>query len=271
MRDADCVEFLRWALPRMGLRWRGFRRVRRQVCRRLQRRLQELGLPDLTAYRTLLDSHPAEWDELDGLCRVTISSFCRDAQVFEILAREVLPQLAGQVVAPGRLRVWSAGCASGEEPYTLSILGRHASELRAVALDIVATDTDSHLLERAHRGWYPESSLREVPPAWKRRALEPAGQGEYRLRPGYREDVTFLRQDVRRQTPLGPFHLILCRNLVFTYYTTRIQEEVLERLRSALVSGGFLVIGRREELPPGAAGFRPWPTAEGIMENVPGS
>ncbi len=124
VKDADCTEFLQWALPRLGMRWPGFRRVRGQVCKRLRRRMAELGLRDLADYRALLETHPEEWTRLDGLCRISISRFYRDQGVWRTLEREILPRLADRARARGetRLRIWSAGCASGEEPYTLALL-----------------------------------------------------------------------------------------------------------------------------------------------------
>lgn len=153
MQDRDCVEFLRWALPRLHLRWRGFRRVRRQVCRRLNRRLRELSLEDLEAYRSHLARHEAEWEVLDGLCRISISRFHRDRAVWDVLRDDVLPTLArvAQARRQPALMAWSAGCASGEEPYSLTAvwqLGvRHG--FPGLALSVLATDSDPGLLARA--------------------------------------------------------------------------------------------------------------------------
>src|SRR5215831_124315 len=94
MRDADCVAFLRWALPQMGFEWRGFRRVRRQVCKRLGRRLAALGISQPQGYRAYLAEHPAEWQQLDGLCRISISRFYRDREVFDAVRDRLLPALA---------------------------------------------------------------------------------------------------------------------------------------------------------------------------------
>ena len=82
MRDTECIEFLQWCLPHMSMRWVGFRRVHKQVCKRLQRRLRELGLVDLKAYRRYLEQHRVEWHTLDHLCQITISRFYRDRVVF---------------------------------------------------------------------------------------------------------------------------------------------------------------------------------------------
>src|SRR5262245_46489236 len=121
MKDADCVALLQWALPRLALRWEGFRNVRGQVCKRIARRTAELGLGPIAASRPYLEAHPEEWSFVEGLCRVTISRFFRDRGVFDRLRLEILPELA-VARSEGAVRAWSAGCASGEEPYTLAIV-----------------------------------------------------------------------------------------------------------------------------------------------------
>ena len=249
MTDAECVVFLQWALPRLGLRWQGFRKVRRQVCRRISRRIDELGLRDADAYRAYLKSSGEEWDVLAGLCRVTISRFWRDRAVFEALRDEVLPKLGQRVAA------WSAGCASGEEPYSLVLAAAEAS----VDINVVATDVDPVLLERARRACYPESSLRDLPPDLRARAF--AGGC---LRPEYREPVDFLRHDVRDGAPGGPFDLALCRNLVFTYFADELGQQVGRHLARSLRAGGALVVGAHEALPDGLNGLEPWPAARGV-------
>ncbi|MBI3303981.1 MAG: chemotaxis protein CheR, partial [Deltaproteobacteria bacterium] len=115
--DADGVQFLQWCLPRLHLRWPGFRKVRRQVYKRLRRRLQDLGLSGVDEYRSYLEGHPAEWTALDASCWISISRFYRDKGVFQYVEREVLWQLAQRAVADGASEVccWSAGCAAGEE------------------------------------------------------------------------------------------------------------------------------------------------------------
>jgi chemotaxis protein methyltransferase CheR len=118
--DADCVGFLQWALPQLGLRWPGFRRNKRQVCRRIEHRRGELGLADLASYRGYLADHPDEWTTLASLCRVTISRFARDYHVWAALVADVLPRLARDATT-ATVHAWSAGCGAGEEPYTLAI------------------------------------------------------------------------------------------------------------------------------------------------------
>jgi chemotaxis protein methyltransferase CheR len=261
MSARSCANFLEWALPRLALAWPGFRQVHRQVCKRIARRLAALRLPDCAAYRTYLESHPDEWRTLDSFCRIPVSRLWRDRAVFGRLADEVLPALA--VAAEARedreLRCWSAGCASGEEPYSVSILWtlELAARFPRVALSVLASDVDPELLARAACARYRRSSLREVPPQWIERAF--TRDGEYFVvRPEFREGVVFYEEDVRQRLPPGPFDLILCRYLVFTYFDDGLQRRTLERLLGTLRPGGGLVIGLKERLPQGATGLQAW-------------
>ena len=107
MRDADCVAFLQWALPRLDLRWQGFRKVHGQVCKRLKRRIKALGLADIAAYRARLEAYPDEWATLDEMCHITISRFFRDSRIFETLAYASCRRL------PRGLREKIVRCGSG--------------------------------------------------------------------------------------------------------------------------------------------------------------
>ncbi|HXF94311.1 MAG TPA: protein-glutamate O-methyltransferase CheR [Nitrospiraceae bacterium] len=267
MNDSDCVEFLQWALPRLHLRWPGYRKVRRQVCKRIDRRLKELNLPRAAAYRAYLDDHPPEWSVLDSLCWIPLSRFYRDKRVFQTLEREVLPQLAQDALADGRheLRCWSIGCASGEEPYTLAILWKTALEPRfpALGLQILATDVDPHAIERAKQACYAASSLKELPDDWRARAFVPTPEG-FIVKPEYRELVSFELQDIRIAAPDGWFDLILCRYVVFTYFDDTQQQETLAKIEQKLVPGGALVIGSMESLPGGTTSLIPWTKNAGI-------
>ena len=121
MHDDDCLRFLQNLLPELGYRWNGFRKVRKQVCKRIRKRVRELDLPDLSSYHQYLGSHRGEFRVLDSLCNITISRFYRDRHVFGTLTSEILPLLAEKANLNQRkqVRCWSAGCCSGEEPFTL--------------------------------------------------------------------------------------------------------------------------------------------------------
>lgn len=244
--------FLQWALPQLHMRWPGFRKVRRQVCKRVDRRIRELGLTDVTDYRSWLEEHTDEWAHLETLCQITISRFYRDRAVFDILAKQVLPILAGAACQRGEgvLRIWSAGCGSGEEPYTLALIWCYElqSHFPGMDIDIVATDVDPHILRRALAGRYAFGSLKELPACWRDRAFA-RDDDAYCLKPEFRRGVQFVEQDIREEQPEGCFDLVLCRNLVFTYFAEDRQREILKRIVDTMHDGAVLVLGEHERLP----------------------
>lgn len=258
MRDVDCVDFLQWALPYLHMRWPGFRRVRGQVCKRITQRIAQLDLDGADSYRTYLTEQPQEWAELDSLCRVTITRFYRDRQMFSTLTGQILPQQANSLQTEGHdvLRCWSIGCTSGEEPYTLSILWREllARDFPGLRLEVLATDADPRLIERAHRACYPPSTLKNLPETLRREAFTHSGDS-YCLKQAYRSAVKFQVQDIRHTLPEGPFHLILCRNLVFTYFDEALQRQILQQLHARLLPAGWLILGVHETLPSTQQGF----------------
>ena len=234
--------------------------MRKTVCKRVARRCAALGLSGPEAYRSRLEADPAEWARLEAMCRIPISRFYRDRGVFDRLGRDVLPVMAAQAVEEGRGAVscWSAGCASGEEPYSLAIIWRLAVEPRFpdVALEVLASDAEAHMLARAEAACYDAGSLRDLPAGWRDRATVFDGR-RYCLRPAFREGVRFRLQDIRRARPAGPFDLVLCRNLVFTYFDLDLQIALLRRIAARLRPGGYLVVGAHERLPDDAAGLVP--------------
>jgi len=260
MRDQDCVAFLQGHLPRLGLRWPGFRKVRGTVCKRLRRRLRELGLKDLDAYAAYLANRSEEWDRLDAFCRIPISRFYRDREVFHTLGTDVLPALAQRVAGEGgqEVRVWSVGCASGEEPYSLRIAWAETVQQDApgVRLAVTATDADPTMLRRAEEARYAAGSLKDLPQDWRDRAFTRRND-TFCLRAAYKEGISFLLQDIRTAMPDGRFHLVLCRNLAFTYFDVDRQRKLLSGLAAHMHPDSYLVLGSHEELPPGSTGFRP--------------
>jgi chemotaxis protein methyltransferase CheR len=270
MREDDCIAFLRWALPRLRFRWVGFRRVRRQVCRRLGRRLHELELNTLEGYRDRLESDPGEWVVLDSLCRVTISRLYRDRAVFDVIGDVILPERGESAsLRSRRIRCWCAGCASGEEVYTLRILWdlKVQPEMPHVQLEVIGTDADAVVLQRAERACFSSGSLKEVPAHWRDLAFE-RHDHDYCVHPVHREGITFERQDIRFGFPAGPFDLVFCRNLVFTYFEIALQRAVLERIAAVVREGGYLVIGAHEQLPNGNPLFEPLVGSRQIFRKV---
>lgn len=169
------------------------------------------------------------------------------------------------------------------EPYTLAILWHERLSSRFPALDpepglrILATDLDLHLLHRAGRGVYPEGSVRELPEELATAALEPVqdttvgiAKLDFRVADRYRPYVDRVCHDVRDPPPAGPFHLILCRNLAFTYFDEAVQRGVAAHLTEALHPGGALVLGSHEELPASAPDLHSWLPEVSIYRRVGG-
>lgn len=266
------MDLLQWALPRLGLRWEGFRNVRRQVVKRIAARIRELGLSSVAEYRQRLEQDPAELRVLDALAFVTISRFYRDRGVYDALRARLLPELA-ELAKDRRdraLRVWSAGCASGEEPYTVAILWHLelAPRFPDVALEVIATDFDEAVLARAARGCYEPSSLREMPATWRAQAFEVQGD-LLCVRDALRRGVAFERHDVRIWLPEPPIHLVLCRNTAFTYFAEPEQRAFLERLADVVVPGSLLAIGGHEHLPADVPGIEPCPEERSVFRISP--
>ena len=268
MEDDKCIRFLQWLLPQLHMRWQGFRKVRKQVCKRIQRRVSELELTDVDAYRQYLLTHADEWRILDHSCRVTVSRFYRDRVVLEHVRSEVLPGLAGTAMAAGdtMLRGWSAGCAMGEEAYSLILIWdkTHSSDYPQLDIEIVGSDTDELLLHRATRACYSYGSIKALPGSWLKSAFTQQNT-EYCLEPRLRNKASFTRQDIRDRRIKGPFHIVFCRNMAFTYFDNALQIVMLDYIRDTLVDGGALVIGGHESLPEGFSGFEQWSKQRAIF------
>lgn len=254
MKNEDCVQFLQWALPRMHMRWPGFRRVRGQVCKRIDRRIAALGISGIGAYRAYLEARREEWAVLDSLARVTVSRFYRDRQVFDRLRDDILPARAQAAAASGRARVniCSLGCGSGEEPYSVALIWNIKLQptFPDVDLRIVAVDADPNLLERARKGCYHPGSLKELPDDLRGPGFVASG-GEQCLRHEHKRPVELVQADIRQGVSDGPCDIVMCRNLAFTYFDEHLQASVARDIHDALQPGGVLVTGAHERPPEG--------------------
>ncbi len=247
----NCVEFLQWALPRLGRRWEGYRKVKKQVCQRIRERMEKHGLKGHEQYRQFLESNPEEWALLDEMMRISISRFFRDYKSWELLKEKLLPQLVLKASEENRpVNCWSAGCASGEEPYSLAILWKYeiATDFPEAELQLIATDLDDHLLERANRACYTKGNLKYVPEKWLQECFEKQKR-EYCLKPSVKNMVEFKKQDIRQEMPPGKFDLVFCKNVVGMYFekdkAAAIYRNIIERMHP----GGYLFSGNHEPVP----------------------
>lgn len=237
----------------------GYRRVRKGVKKRLRRHMQALGCPHLESYLAAIEASAGTRRACLQRLSVPISRFMRDAAFWETLTRQILPDLVHRHGAP--LAVWSAGCACGEEAYSLMICA-HATHpsmpLNRSLLNILATDRNPACLFRAREGLYPRSSFRELSAELLARYFAPLpGRRQYRIRAPFKTDINWLCCDIENLPSTTRFHLVLLRNNILTYCGPAGRDQGLRRVLAHLHPGGVLVIGSRERLPAGAVDLIP--------------
>jgi len=245
-------EFLKTTLPQLGLRWRRFNR--KSIRKRIIGRLQELNLHSLSGYQNYVFASEAERLNFTSLLTVTISRFWRNAGLFEALKNIWLPTLLGRLPAAAPLQIWSAGCASGEEPYSLLILWLESFAGTGRELRLLASDSNGRCLERAQQARYPASSFREMPLHLRQKYCTNEG-GTFSLSQDFPKRIKWIEHNLIWEEPPENNHLIFCRNLVYTYFTDALQQLITERLHHVLKPKGLLVVGRKDRLPPGTEGL----------------
>ena len=240
-------EFLREVAPSFGLQWRPFKR--RGIERKVKERIAQIGLSHFEEYLLKIKKDPKEQNHLLKILKITISRFFRDREVFHAIEYSIIPTLL-QEENKKDFKIWSIGCASGEEPYSLSILWKEKFEKiwPQIHLSILATDIDENLLERAEKARYKKSSLKEVPEDILKNYFK-MDNGFYVLDQVIRESVTFKKHDIVREEPFYGMDMVFCRNLAFTYFSKAIQIDMLKKIFGSLRGKGYLVIGKDESLP----------------------
>jgi chemotaxis protein methyltransferase CheR len=255
-------------LTRFDLDWEGYRRVRKGVKKRLRRKWIELGVSRVEDFLAALDADPGLAETCRYLLTVSVSRFFRDVQLWTILEREILPFFAEHE----KILVWSAGCARGEEVYSLKIV-HDQWRRRAGAgpdLEIMATDLNPLYLDQARAGVYGLSGLRDVPEEVRAEYFEKlSGRKQVRVAEFLKEGVRWREHDLCSGVSPGRFSLVLLRNNVLTYESPATRARVLDRVLAGLVPGGFLIIGAKEELPPGREDLLPWPGGDYIFQLNP--
>lgn len=243
-------EEFRRLLKHLDRPWDGFRKVRRGVKKRVRRHMQAVGCKGIDAYLDLLKRNPDVCAACQRCLTVTISRFFRDRKLWDHLQERVLPELIRRF--PDRLTAWSAGCANGEEPYTLAMIWEElaATLSPAPAMDILATDADPSCILRAEAGRYPQSSFREMSEDFRDRWFHKSAGGRWWQIDAYlRKRIRWRVHQLLEDPPTGRFQLILLRNNLLTYYQGPGMIAAMERITAALTDGGILVLGSHERPP----------------------
>jgi len=241
-------EFLKEVAPLFGLQWRPFQR--RGVKRKIERRIMESGLFHFDEYLLKVQKGLEEQRHLSKILTVTISRFYRDKEVFNLLENSIIHAIIKNEKERKEFKIWSIGCASGEEPYSLSMLREEklGKIFPLIHPTILATDIDEDMLERAKEGRYKRSSLKEIPEKILPRFFK-IEDGFYIIDRSIRESVEFKKHDIIHEEPFSGMDIVFCRNLAFTYFSKECQMNVLKKIARSLNEGGYLVIGKDESLP----------------------
>lgn len=237
--------------------------------RRLDKRMQTLGVDTYEAYLDHLEVHPDEFSALFNTILINVTCFFRDPPVWEYLATDVLSPLLARKAPNDPIRIWSAGCASGEEAYTLAILFAEALGPNAFRdrVKIYGTDVDEEALAQARQAVYTPRQMENVPPDLLKKYFEPAN-GNFAFQKDLRRSVIFGRHDLIQDAPISRVDLLTCRNTLM-YFNSEIQSRILARFYFALHEGGYLLLGKAEMLFNHSAMFGPVDLKRRIFRAVP--
>jgi chemotaxis protein methyltransferase CheR len=220
------------------------------VVSRLTRRLRDLGLRNFAQYCRMVQSEDGadERAKLISALTTNVTKFFREDHHFRSLEKQIYPGLIERARGRGRVRVWSAGCSTGEEPYSLAMeLLELCPDAAALDIRILATDIDPHVLATARAGRYSDSAMAGVP-AGRRARYFSGSAGTYEATPALKDLITFAPLNLVRHWPIrGAFDVIFCRNVVI-YFDSATQEKLWQRFASLIPQGGHLFIGHSERL-----------------------
>ena len=245
-RNAKFEALLDYLKRTRGFDFLGYKRSTLE--RRVLKRMHSIDIAGYVDYMDYLEVHPEEFVELFNTILINVTAFFRDQATWDYLAREVLPRILADKPADEAVRVWSAGCASGEEVYTVAILlaealGPEAFRQRA---KIYATDVDEEALAQARQASFGQKSLQSLEPELQKKYFESVGD-RWIFRPDLRRSVIFGRHDLLQDAPISRLDLLVCRNTLM-YFNAEAQAKVLSRFHFAIGENGFLFLGKAETL-----------------------
>ncbi len=265
LEDRDLARLLEFIHEARGFDFSGYKRT--SLRRRLQKRMAEVEVEGTNNYQDYLETNPDEFSELFDTVLINVTSFFRDRAAWSYLEHEVVGPLVRE--GEGPVRVWCAGCATGEEAYTIAMIlaetmGEAAFRERA---KIYATDADEGALAHARHATYSSHAVKGVPSELLARYFD-AGAQDYTFRADLRRSVIFGRNDLLQDAPISRVDLLLCRNTLM-YFTAEAQSRVLRRFNFALTERGFLFLGRSEILIAHSELFRAHSLKWRVFQKIP--
>ena len=216
------------------------------IRRRLLSRMRSSGNDTYKDYLRYLQATPPELENLRNALTINVTEFFRDAQVYEYIRKDILPLLLRQ---RKRLRIWCAGCSTGEEPYSIAMmLSEIMAQDPAISARIFATDIDKNVLSKAKEGIYTGKAMIKLSEAQVHRHFTSLPDGNFQVKPYLQDLVHFQPHDLMSGVPVSRWlDLVICRNVTI-YFTEKQKDELAKMFHAALVSGGFYIMGKTEYL-----------------------
>jgi two-component system, chemotaxis family, CheB/CheR fusion protein len=266
--DTNLEDLLVFIRDARGFDFTGYKRS--SLARRIRKRMHEAGIADFLDYRDRLESSAEEFGNLFNTILINVTGFFRDPETWTYLQQQVMPDLITDAEKYSDIRVWSAGCASGEEAYSLAIAFAEALGIEEAAkrVKIYGTDVDEDALRDARTGVYTAKALEPISPELRSRYFEQSG-GQYAFRPDLRRRVIFGRHDITRDAPISRLDLLVCRNTLM-YFNVESQAQVIDRFHFALREGGDLFLGKAEMLLSDSERFEVVSMRQRIFRRRPG-
>ena len=267
--DSGLEDLLVFIRDSRGFDFTGYKRS--TVARRIRKRMHEAGATDYTDYRDLLESSAEEFGHLFNTILINVTGFFRDPETWTFLQREIMPELIAEAERTAEIRVWSAGCASGEEAYSLAMAFAEALGVDECAkrVKIYATDLDDEALRDARAGLYQAKALDSLADELKDKYFEKNGT-QFAFRTDLRRRVIFGRHDITRDAPISRLDLLVCRNTLM-YFNVETQSHVIDRFHFAVREGGYLFLGKAEMLISDGNRFEVVSMRQRIFRRRPGT
>ncbi|MBM9520908.1 protein-glutamate O-methyltransferase CheR [Desulforhopalus vacuolatus] len=247
INETRSLNELEWLMERVfqkrGFDFREYRR--NTLIRRIGRRLKARSSKTYKEYADVLDKDPGEYDKLFNDLTINVTSFFRDQSAFTALEQVVIPALVKKEAK--NIRIWSMGCSTGEEPYSIAILLMEflKQNIKKMDITILATDIDPRALKNAMKGIFSNKAVADIRPSWVEKYFIPAGNN-FSVRPELKELITFQTHDMVSDPFYHDFDLVVCRN-VLIYFMLPLQIRVLKCIHKELKQGGFLLLGKAEQ------------------------
>ncbi|WP_392482518.1 CheR family methyltransferase [Nostoc sp. C110] len=265
-RDPKFENLLIYLRQSRGFDFTGYKRS--TLMRRVRKRMQSLNIENFEEYLDYLEVYPEEFNYLFNTILINVTAFFRDSSAWEYLAEEILPNLIRNKNTSDQIRIWSAGCASGEEAYTLAMLmaERLGAEEFRQRVKIYATDVDEEALNQARQATYSAKDVQAVSDELRQKYFEIVGN-RYVFRQDLRRSVIFGRHDLLQDAPISRLDLLVSRNTLM-YFNSETQGRILARFHFALNDTGYLFLGKAEMLLMHSSLFTPIDLKNRIFSKV---